>query len=129
MFLIFNDLMVFNATFNNISVTSISWVSVWLTGQWFSPGTPVSSTNKTDSHDISSCGLRRNSEHHHLYSSINPTYNQAGLMMTCSPESSSNNISPGIDQRGQGYQGSIDTDTEPNISSVNNDLENKTGMI
>ena len=129
MFLIFNDLMVFNATFNNISVTSISWVSVWLTGQWFSPGTPVSSTNKTDSHDISSCGLRRNSEHHHLYSSINPTDNQAGLMMTCSPESSSNNISPGNDQRGQGYQSSIDTDAEPNISSVNNDLENKTGMI
>jgi hypothetical protein len=24
---------------------------------------------------------------------------------------------------------SIDTDAEPNISSVNNDLENKTGMI
>ena len=25
----------------------------WLaTGQWFSPGTPVSSTNKTDCHDI-----------------------------------------------------------------------------
>jgi hypothetical protein len=23
-----------------------------LTGQWFSPGTPVSSTNKTDHHDI-----------------------------------------------------------------------------
>jgi hypothetical protein len=23
-----------------------------VTGQWFSPGTPVSSTNKTDSHDI-----------------------------------------------------------------------------
>jgi len=22
------------------------------TGQWFSPGTPVSSTNKTDRHDI-----------------------------------------------------------------------------
>jgi hypothetical protein len=50
-------------------------------------------------------------------------------MMTCSPESSSNNISPGNDQRGQGYQSSIDTDAEPNISSVNNDLENKTGMI
>jgi hypothetical protein len=100
-----------------------------LTGQWFSPGTAVSSTNKTESHDISSCGLRRKSEHQHLYSSINPTDNQAGLMMTCSPESSSNNISPGNDQRGQGYQSSIDTDAEPNISSVNNDLENKTGMI
>jgi hypothetical protein len=50
-------------------------------------------------------------------------------MMTCSPESSSNNISPGNDQRGQGYQSSIDTDAEPNISSVNNDLENKTGMM
>ena len=55
--------------------------------------------------------------------------NQAGLMMTCSPESSSNNISPGNDQRGQGYQSSNDTDAEPNISSVNNDLENKTDMF
>ena len=28
-------------------------VCQWLaTGQWFSPGTPVSSTNKTDHHDI-----------------------------------------------------------------------------
>ena len=126
MFLIFNDLMVFNATFNNISVISISCVSVWLTGQWFSPGTPVSSTNKTDSHDITSCGLRRHSEHQNLYSSINPTDNQAGVMTSCSPESSSNNISTANDQRDQGYQSSIDTDAEPYI---NNDLENKTGMI
>jgi hypothetical protein len=63
--------MVFNATLNNISV--ISWRSVLLVGEtgvpgenhrtvaavsfigtvlWFSPGTPVSPTNKTDRHDI-----------------------------------------------------------------------------
>ena len=52
--------------------------------------------------------------------------NQAGVMTSCSPESSSNNMSTGNDQRGQGYQSSIDTDAEPYISSVNNDLENKT---
>jgi hypothetical protein len=52
--------MVFYATVNNISV--ISWWYVllvevkfrqWLaTGLWFSPGPPVSSTNKIDRHDI-----------------------------------------------------------------------------
>ena len=42
---------------------------------------------------------------------------------------SHNNISTGNDQRGQVNQSSIDTDAEPFISSVNNDLENKTGMI
>jgi hypothetical protein len=56
----------FNSTFNNISVSSW-WISVifthfltlcdkvcqWLTtGQWFSQGTPVSCTNKTDGHYI-----------------------------------------------------------------------------
>jgi hypothetical protein len=35
--------MMFNATFNNI------WLAA---GQWFSQGTPVSSTNKTDRCDI-----------------------------------------------------------------------------
>jgi hypothetical protein len=31
----------------------------WLaTGRWFSPGTPVSSTNKTDSHDIAEILLK-----------------------------------------------------------------------
>jgi hypothetical protein len=28
------------------------------TGRWFSPGTPVSSTNKTDRHDIAEIVLR-----------------------------------------------------------------------
>jgi hypothetical protein len=33
--------------------------SQWLvTGRWFSPGTPVSSTNKTDSHDITEILLK-----------------------------------------------------------------------
>jgi hypothetical protein len=70
--------MVFNATFNNIS--AILWRSVlleketrstrwkpltcrnvcqWLaTGRWFSPGFPVSSTNKTDRHDITEILLK-----------------------------------------------------------------------
>ena len=37
------------------TITLCNKVSQWLklaTGQWFSPGTPVSSTKKTDSHDI-----------------------------------------------------------------------------
>jgi hypothetical protein len=29
-----------------------------VTGQWFSPGTPVSFTNKTDSHDIAEIFLK-----------------------------------------------------------------------
>jgi hypothetical protein len=34
-------------------------VCQWLaTGQWFSPGTPVSSTNKTDRHDITEILLK-----------------------------------------------------------------------
>ena len=86
--------MVFNTTFNNISVIlwqsvllveetgvpiedhwscefeSCSWrdllnttlcdkVCQWLTtGRWFSPGTPVSSTNKTGRHDIAEILLK-----------------------------------------------------------------------
>ena len=30
----------------------IKFVSDWREAKWFSPGTPVSSTNKTDCHDI-----------------------------------------------------------------------------
>jgi hypothetical protein len=72
--------MVFNATFNNISV--ISWWSIILmeetrviskfktsfsrrtvcqrlaTGRWFSLDTPVSSTNKTDCDDITEILLK-----------------------------------------------------------------------
>ena len=75
--------MVINATFNNISV--ISWRSVLLLeetrvpeittdlpqvtdsdkvyqllahGRWFSPGTPASSTTKTDRHDIAEILLK-----------------------------------------------------------------------
>jgi hypothetical protein len=62
---------VFNATFSNIS--AISWrpvlvveeagvpdkVCQWLAaGQWFSLGTLVSSTNKTDCHDITEMLLK-----------------------------------------------------------------------
>ena len=77
---------------------------------------------------VTSGGLMRNS-----YSLVNPADDQAGAMTSCSPEFSSNNISTGNDQIGQGYQSSIETDAEPYISSVNNervhDLENKRGMI
>jgi hypothetical protein len=31
---------------------------LFATGQWFSPGTPVSSTNKTDRHDITEILLK-----------------------------------------------------------------------
>ena len=82
---------------------------------------------------VTSGGLMRNSEPQNLYSSVNPTDDRTGAMSSCSPESSSNNISTGNDQIGQGYQSSIGTDAEPYISSVNNervhDLENKTGMM
>ena len=56
--------MVFNATFNNISV--ISWWSVLLVEEARVPGenhrpaasSPVSSTNKTDRHDITNVLLK-----------------------------------------------------------------------
>jgi hypothetical protein len=36
-----------------VTVIGVCCVYQWLvTGQWFSPDTPVSSTNKTDCHDI-----------------------------------------------------------------------------
>ena len=39
--------------------TSWDTVCQWLvTGRWFSPGTPVSSINKTDHHDISELSLK-----------------------------------------------------------------------
>jgi hypothetical protein len=38
---------------------------VWLaTGRWFSPGTPVSSTNKTDYHDVTEILLKVTLKHH-----------------------------------------------------------------
>jgi hypothetical protein len=60
--------MVFNATFNNISV--ISWRDVLDTtfSQWFSSGTPVSSTNKTDRHDITN--IVESGVKHHITNSI-----------------------------------------------------------
>jgi hypothetical protein len=76
---------------------------------------------------VTSVGLMRNSEPQNLYSSFNPTDHQAGAMTSYSPESSSNNLSRGNDQSGQGHQSSIETDAEP--YNVNNDLENKRGMI
>jgi hypothetical protein len=82
---------------------------------------------------VTSGGLMRNSEPQNLYSLVNPTDDQAGAMTSFSPESSSNNISTGNDQRGQDHQSNIGTDAEPYISNVNNervhDLEDKRGMI
>ena len=40
-------------------ITLCDKASQWLTtGQWFSPGTPVSSTNKTDRHNITEILLK-----------------------------------------------------------------------
>jgi hypothetical protein len=40
-------------------------VCQWLAaGRWFSPGTPVSSTNKTDSHDIAEILLKSDDKYH-----------------------------------------------------------------
>jgi len=42
-----------------IDATLCDKVCQWLaTGQWFSPSTPVSSNNKTDSHDITEILLK-----------------------------------------------------------------------
>jgi hypothetical protein len=42
-----------------LNTTLCDKVCQWLgTGQWFSPGTPVSSTNKTDHHDIAKILLK-----------------------------------------------------------------------
>ena len=42
-----------------LDTTSCHKVCQWLaTGRWFSPGTPVSSTNKTDRHDITEILLK-----------------------------------------------------------------------
>ena len=44
-------------------------VCQWLaTGWWFSPGTPVSSVNKTDRHDIVESGVKHHNYHHnHIF--------------------------------------------------------------
>ena len=44
--------MMINRPFAHFRLYVIKYVSDLLTGRWFSPGTPVSSTNKTDHHDI-----------------------------------------------------------------------------
>ena len=46
------DLEVYNIMWYSLSVTSL------VTGRWFSPGPPVSSTNKTDCHDIAEILLK-----------------------------------------------------------------------
>jgi len=44
---------------SSVQVTLCDEVCQWLaTGRWFSPGTPVSSTNKTDCHDITEILLK-----------------------------------------------------------------------
>ena len=81
--------------------------------------------------------VMRNSEYQNLQSSLNSEDNQAAVMMSHSTESSStNNISTGNDQRGQGYQSSTETlynrtnsvpvfDAVPYNSSSSKDLENE----
>ena len=48
-------------------------VQLLATGLWFSPGTPMSSTNKTDRHDITEILLKV------ALNTIKPTQNQAIL--------------------------------------------------
>ena len=44
---------------NSAHTTLYDKVCMWLAaGKWFSPGTPVSSTNKTDRHDITEILLK-----------------------------------------------------------------------
>jgi hypothetical protein len=46
----------------------IAKVCQWLVaGRWFSPGTPVSSTNKTDHHDITEKNVESGIKHHNPY--------------------------------------------------------------
>jgi len=79
-----------------LNTTLCDKVCQWLAaGRWFSPGTPVSSTNKTDHHDITEILLRVEVKHHNpptqfltiiflliffFSSNIQPLYNnQVGL--------------------------------------------------
>jgi hypothetical protein len=85
--------------------------------------------------------IMRHSEYQNLHSSLNSEDNQTAVMMSHSTESSStNNISKGNDQRGQGYQSSTETlynrtnsvpvfDAVPYNSSSSKDLKNERGMI
>jgi hypothetical protein len=48
-----------NSSLGVLDTTLCDKVCQWLAaGQWFSPGTPVSSTNKTDRHDITEILLK-----------------------------------------------------------------------
>jgi hypothetical protein len=52
-----------NSSLGVLDTTLCDKVCQWLAaGQWFSPGTPVSSTNKTDRHDITSWMMTNNSQ-------------------------------------------------------------------
>ena len=59
-----------------LDTTSCDKVCQWLaTGLWFSPVTPVSSTNKTDLHDITEILLKVALNHHKPYQ---PNQSEAG---------------------------------------------------
>ena len=48
-----------------LNTTFCDKVCQWLvTGQWFSPGTPVSSTNKTYHHDVTAILFKSGAKHH-----------------------------------------------------------------
>jgi hypothetical protein len=58
---------------NVLDTTLCDKVCQWLaTGQWLSPGTPISSTNKTDHHDINTITLTHNSNCCHCPIGIRP---------------------------------------------------------
>jgi hypothetical protein len=50
-----------------ISCTFVSKLPLMLIDWWFSPGTPVFSTNKTDCQDITEILLKVALNHHHIY--------------------------------------------------------------
>jgi len=52
---------------------------VIVTGRWFSPGLPVSSTNKTDNHDITEILFESGGKHHQSNKQTNePLHSGAG---------------------------------------------------
>jgi hypothetical protein len=55
----------------------IKFVSDYSTGRWFSPGTPFSSTNKTDRHDITEILLKM------VFNTINLNLKTVDVVVYC----------------------------------------------
>ena len=69
-------MLLFICTTDIIPLLTLEYVTIWINqpekkcnihraaGRWFSPGTPVSSTNKTDRHDIAENIVESGVKHH-----------------------------------------------------------------